>query len=469
MRLSPLLPYVLVALIMVAVFVATQLRLDGDPRPNGGVREFDSLSARTDLNLLFILIDTLRADHLSGYGYARPTSPHIDSLTRTGVRFTNHLAQSSWTKTSMASLWTGLYPTRVGVLHASDAIPAEARMPAEALAETGLETLALWRNGWVAPNFGFSQGFDAYISPRPAPTPPGFRRENPGVRVLGSDFDAVESFEEYLRTTSADRWFVYLHFMDVHQYATDERSAIFGTTYLDAYDNSIHYTDRAVRALIDLLEKHALRERTVVVLASDHGEAFGEHGSEGHARDVHAEVTRTPWIVSFPFRLRQPVEVHAPSENIDVWPTLLAMLGAEAPAPIDGRSMLPEIRAAIANEKASTTPDGNGQAPRDRISHLNRHWSRPEQEQLPAVALTRGRLRFFRQTERALLFDIVEDPFERVGLSEPDPESMASLGKAVDAYLETAPVWSDGVPQVELDEMQLGQLRALGYVVEGQP
>jgi arylsulfatase A-like enzyme len=450
---------------MIAIFVATQLRLDGDPRPNGGAADFDRLSTRTDLNLLFVLVDTLRADHLGCYGYERPTSPHVDGLARTGVQFTNHLAQSSWTKTSMASLWTGLYPSRVGVLRASDVISPDARMPAEVLEEAGFETVALWRNGWVAPNFGFGQGFDAYISPRPAPAPAGFRRENPGIRVLGSDFDAVESFEEYLRTNSADRWFVYLHLMDVHQYATDEGSALFGTTYLDAYDNSIHFTDRAVRALLDLLERHELRERTVIVLASDHGEAFGEHGSEGHARDLHAEVTRTPWIMSLPFRLDGPVLVDAPSENVDIWPTLLAMLGQEGVAPVDGRSMLPEIRAAIAQEP----PPSPRSEPRERIAHIDRHWARPEQEDLPVVAVTRGRLRFFHGDDRSQLFDIEADPGEHTAISEDHPEATARLRDALETYLATEPVWSDGVPQVELDEMQMGQLRALGYVLEGRP
>ena len=116
MRRPVLLPHLIVAALMVAAFLATQMRLDGDSRPRGDLEDLAALAARDDLNVLFVLVDTLRADHLGAYGYARPTSPRIDALAETGIRFEDHLAQSSWTKTSMSSIWTSLYPQHVGVL-----------------------------------------------------------------------------------------------------------------------------------------------------------------------------------------------------------------------------------------------------------------------------------------------------------------------------------------------------------------
>ncbi len=147
-----------------------------EPRDRGTLEDVRTLHERTDLNVLFILVDTLRADRLGAYGYERDTSPVIDELARTGVRFAHHVSQSSWTKCSMASLWTGVYPNRTGVLHAQHGIPESAVLPAEIFREAGYRTAAIWRNGWIAPNFGFAQGFEIYLSPAGGMVPDPRRR-----------------------------------------------------------------------------------------------------------------------------------------------------------------------------------------------------------------------------------------------------------------------------------------------------
>ena len=162
-----------------------------EPRDRGTLEDVRALHERTDLNVLFILVDTLRADRLGAYDYERDTSPVIDELARTGVRFAHHVSQSSWTKCSMASLWTGLYPNRTGVLHAQHAIPESAVLPAEIFREAGYRTAAIWRNGWIAPNFGFAQGFEIYHSPM-GMVPDSVRRANPEKIAIG-DADIVRS------------------------------------------------------------------------------------------------------------------------------------------------------------------------------------------------------------------------------------------------------------------------------------
>ena len=137
----------------------------GDSRPVGSVEDIERLAQRDDLNVLFILVDTLRADRLGSYGYERDTSPTIDALAADGARFANHLSQSSWTKCSMASLWTALYPARTRITRFEDAIPDTALLPAEILRDAGFRTAGVYRNGWVAPNFGFGQGFEVYSTP----------------------------------------------------------------------------------------------------------------------------------------------------------------------------------------------------------------------------------------------------------------------------------------------------------------
>ena len=127
-------PWILAALIAIAVYVASMVEIrsaDDDGRPVGTVMDIEALSTRDDVNVLFILIDTLRADRLGSYGYTRDTSPVMDRLADSGIRFARHLAQSSWTKCSMASLWTGLLPARTGITRFNHALPAEAEMPAE--------------------------------------------------------------------------------------------------------------------------------------------------------------------------------------------------------------------------------------------------------------------------------------------------------------------------------------------------
>ncbi len=451
--------YLAAGTLMVVAAIYLQFDIRFDPRPLGEPADIEKLHERNDLNLLFVLIDTLRADRLSAYGYGRETSPTLDKLAADGIRFAEHMSQSSWTKCSMASLWTGLYPIRTGVTRSPQGLPDEVLMPAEIIREAGFRTAAIWRNGWISPGFGFSQGFEVYHTPKSAPTPRSVRREKPTLGVTGTDQDVVHSAIEFLRVQGDERWFLYVHLMDVHQYVYDETSALFGTTYSDIYDNSIRWTDRVLGSLITTLDARGLREKTMIVVAGDHGEAFGEHGREGHARDVHAEVTTTPLIVSLPFRLEPGIVVDAPTENIDLWPTILDLLKLPPLEAVDGKSRLPEIMAAARGELPP---------PRDtpRFAHLDQTWGRSAREPRPMVAVREGPYRLVRAYEaKGRLYDRSNDPREQVDVSKENPEVLARLQAFADEYLErpSAP-WK--ASDVELDDAQLEQLRALGYELE---
>src|SRR5690606_32549021 len=147
----------------------------------------------------------------------------------------------------------------------------------------------------------------------------------------------------------------------------------FGTSYSDLYDNSIHWTDRQIAAILRALDEQGLRERTLIVIASDHGEAFQEHGNEGHAKDLHREVVYTPWILSFPFALDRGVVVDARTENVDVWPTILDLLGEPPLEGTDGVSRLPEILVAAGLESPEPVSP-----PRPSYAELDRTWGRNE-------------------------------------------------------------------------------------------
>jgi len=454
-------PYVVAAVLLIVVTVGQQVELRSDARTRGTLEDVEALAARSDVNLLFILIDTLRADRLSSYGYERPTSPTLDALAASGIRFARQMSQSSWTKCSMASLWTGLYPVRTGVTRAPQALSRDAQMPAEILREAGIRTFAIWRNGWIAPSFGFAQGFEVYHSPAASPVPASVRREKPTIGVAGTDRDVVESAMEFLRAHGDERWFLYLHLMDVHQYVYDEASALFGTSYSDIYDNSIRWVDGVLAQLVRDLERRGLRDHTVIVVAADHGEAFEEHGHEGHARDVYSEVVTTPFILSLPFALEPGIVVDAPTENVDVWPTLLDLLGLPGLPDADGRSRLPEIRAAGRGE--AITESGGA-----RFAHIDQSWGRRGQRPRPMVAVSEGPYRLVRYAPsgRVELYDRSKDRREQHDVATEEPEVRERLATLAKGYLERSPAPWRSEPEVELDAGELERLRALGYEAE---
>ena len=442
---------------------------EADPQlwPVGGPEDIEALAERDDVNVLFIVVDTLRADRMSVYGYERETTPVLDDLARFGVRFDRHLAQSSWTKASMASMWTGYYPTRSGVIEFDDIIPEQAVLPAEVFAANGFRTVGIYRNGWVAPTFGFGQGFESYTRPTPLPRRKTLTEANPTVSLAGHDGDTIEFAIEFLRAERQDRFFLYLHLMDVHEYTFDEASARFGTTYSDIYDNSILWTDDVLARLFDEMIQWGLFRNTLIVLTSDHGEAFRERGEEGHARSLYRETTEIPLLVFFPFRLeRGGTVIDGRTRNVDVWPTVYDLLGLEVPEPVeplDGVSLRDEILAA-----AQRLPAPDARNERDGFAHLSQHWGRGGRGDR-TYALTQGTRRYVRRVVQdevvEELFDHARDALEVVDRSREEPDALAALRERADALAVESPVW--GAPETrELTELELNQLRALGYKVE---
>jgi len=454
--------YFVGAAVLLLAAVASQFRLDIPSRPVGEPADIAKLEERDDLNLVFILIDTLRADRLGIHGYERATSPVMDDLARYGAYFENVWAQSSWTKTSMASLWTGTYPATHGVLKYKHRVPEAARMPAEIFREAGFRTAGVWRNGWVAPNFGFAQGFEVYHRPKPGAEQARIQRRSPSSHQLrGTDQDAIESGIEFLRSFGDERFFLYLHLMDVHQYLYDQAAAKWGNSYSDAYDQSINWTDRLIGHLVRAIDDMDLLTETVIVITSDHGEAFLEHGREGHARDLYAEVTKTPWIIAFPFRLDPGVVVRQPVANVDVWPTILDLFDLSPMPGTDGRSLVP-----LLVQGGGGSEDGE----RPLFTQIDRRWGSPTHDPEPAITVSEGGFRLFRRLDNpdwVELYDWRADPLEQENLAAAHPEEVGRLTQRIEAHVEGAqPPWGERPEEVELDQLQLDQLRALGYVIQ---
>lgn len=455
-------PLVLLAVVGIAAYLYVSIDVESDPadrRPIGGADEIAALAERDDTNVLFILIDTLRAERMSAYGYDRETTPFLSELASKGIRFDRHIAQSSWTKSSMASLWSGLNPIRSGVTKFNHAVSAEITMPAEVLAQAGFKNVGLYRNGWVHGYFGFDQGFDKYYRPMGIRVDPAVQRMRPNAQAHGSDENLIGDAIEFLRIHGkTSRWMLYLHLMDLHEYTYDAESALFGTTVPDLYDNSLLRTDWVVSKLYDYMLKVGLLENTIIVVLSDHGEAFGERGFEGHARAVYPETTETPLILSLPVALDKGVVVESRTTNVDVWPTLFDLMGIEDERETDGRSRRREILAAARGEA------GSDEAEDFSVAFLDENWGRPGSDSIPAVSILEGPFRYVSGSDHSgkdfeVLLSVEDGQVANVSAAHPDV--MERLRARAKVEIEGKPLHE--TETFELDELQLDQLRALGY------
>jgi arylsulfatase A-like enzyme len=450
--------------VLLIVAIASQFELQIPSRDKGSVDEIAALAQRDDLNVIFIMIDTLRSDRLGSYGYERKTTPVLDDLAAQGILFKHVIAQSSWTKCSMASLWTATNPTKNGILRYNHTLPQEVDFPAEIFKRAGFSTAGIWRNGWVAPNFGFDQGFDTYVKPMSAPERRRVQRRNPSARKLkGTDLDITDSAVEFLRNFGRERFFLYLHFMDVHQYVFDDQAPNFGSSYSDSYDRSLNWTDRIIGTFLVDVDKMGLLTNTVIVIGSDHGEAFQEHGFEGHARDLYREVAEVPFIILLPFVLEEGIVVEPVVANVDLWPTILDLMGLPPMEGVDGVSQLPLILEAGGAQAASPT-DG---LRRPVFSYLDRRWGNANKAPDPLVSVTDERARVFipvKNPQNAEFYDRTVDPMEQKNLAQERPDDLAAYRTLADSYLaDDEPPWGTAAGTVELEEMQLNQLKALGY------
>lgn len=458
--------YFVAAGLLLIVGVVSQFEIRLPSRPEGDAEEILRLKDRDHVNVVFILVDTLRADRIGAYGYSRPTTPNIDALASQGIVFKHVLSQSSWTKSSMASLWTGTEPANNGIINYGDVLPEAAVMPAEILRDAGYRTAGVWRNGWVAPNFGFEQGFQIYLVPAPGRARAQLQVGHPGGAAIdGNDEDTVTSAVEFLNNFGQQKFFLYLHLMDLHQYVYDEGAPQFGTSYSDIYDQALSWADRVIGHLVHQLDEIGQLGNTMIVITSDHGEAFQEHGFEGHARNLYSEVVNVPWIISLPFRLDPGIVVEQRVANIDVWPTILDLLGLPGLTAPDGRSLVPVILA----DAGAASGSEDGISSRPVIAHMDRHWGHKDRSE-PMVSVTDGDKRLIwypKSPYRTQLYDLAADPGEKKNLYDPSDPEVQRLMAMARSYLENAKSpWGAGREQVELDDLRLNQLRALGYMVQ---
>jgi arylsulfatase A-like enzyme len=300
-------------------------------------------SVPRDLNLIFLTIDTLRADHLSCYGYGRPTSPEIDRLAAEGTLFENGWAHAPSTRYSMPALASGRWPSAIDWDESIwwPRMGRDVRTVAESLHDDGYATGGLFSFNYFAPGDrrGFERGMDVYSAERGAlHVAVNGPMESRGSSSREMTDDAIAFVDAH----KDRKFFLWLHYYDPHlSYEPHAEVPSFGTSRPDLYDGEIRFTDLHLGRLLARLKELGLWERTAVVLTGDHGEGFGEHGVTEHGFDLYAPQTRVPFIVRVPGLPAGRTTV--PAGHVDVAPTLINLARGKAEPSFIGRSLVPDL------------------------------------------------------------------------------------------------------------------------------
>lgn len=435
-------------------------------------------------NIILVSIDSLRQDHLGCYGYPHPTSPTIDRLAASGVRFETAIATTSWTLPSHAAMFTGLFDSTHGLVDNGLRLKDQHNTLAEALREVGYRTAGFFGGPYLHPVFGLGQGFDTYQS---CMTQLDDGLSDEGVRAQSrapvgashADITGPRTEREVERWLDAegesDRpFFLFLHLWDVHYdyIAPEEYVLMFDPDYegdldgvqfmqnrrivqgmdkrdkrhlLALYDAEIRFTDDVLGRILDGLEARGELENTLVVVTADHGEEFFEHGRKGHQHTLYDEVVRVPLVFSWPGHL-QPAVVTDQVRTVDLMPTLLSVAGVRRQPKMQGRSLVPFLTGGTlepADAFSELLVDGRRYR---ALRTLEWKWVDPGQG-LPAA------------------FDLTADPKERKAIMA---EERVRVGKVrlrnlARTCLEFRQEMG-GVEEIELPEEMLRTLTGLGYI-----
>jgi arylsulfatase A-like enzyme len=464
--------------IMAAVLAPGACR---QPPPPGPARKAVPASG-SGLSVLLVTIDTLRADHLSAYGYTRRTSPRIDALAAEGTLFEE--AYTFWPKTrgSFVALLTGKPPSRTGYSKTHPVLLDLNATLASVLQAAGYATTAVVDNPNVAAGLGYSKGFDRY-------------RETWEEKTLTTEMDRTRAITAegitILRAARPERPFLlWVHYVNPHTPYTPEKPfdtmfadgfdsgpelpvvaglhgglpkqwAVAGRRrlgyYVAQYDGEIAAVDEEVGQLLAALDSSAVRGRTLVVLTSDHGESLGEHDYYfDHGENVFHPSLRVPLIVKTP---GAPAGRRSPvfASTLDLVPTILDAVKVSWPADLMGTSLLDVV-------------EGRGEPRRERLFAQNdRNLVAAFDRSFKIIATPEEDRRLF------ALYDRVLDPGETKDVARTRPEDLREQRRELEVYVEASDrEWARLRPVVEgrpgegkMSPEACERLRALNYVVAG--
>jgi len=430
-------------------------------------------------NVLVVLVDTLRADHLSCYGYSRPTSPCLDALARESALYERVISQAPWTWPATASIFTSLYPNAHGVVSADRCYLRESIVTlAELFQDAGYTTWGISANSLICRAQNFHQGFEIFHE----------LFHEPADRI-------TDEFLGWLPEASNRVFFAYLHYLDPHHPYDPPEAArraiapeLFGPDATETlrrietgkggraiqalerdkehvialYDGEIRHWDTQFGRIVEALRSRGLLDKTVIVVTSDHGEELWEHGHLGHAKTLYQEVLHVPLVLHARGMVR-PGRIASLAETTDILPTLCALAAVDGPPGISGR-VLPGVKDASsppARDRAfaSTSLAWRGAAGRRLI----------DQEAIltGSMKLIRSQVDEGSDDRRYELFDLAEDPGEHSELSAAERGELLGMRTELERWIAEHPL-DRTVPRTLLSEALRGRLRALGYLADDE-
>jgi arylsulfatase A-like enzyme len=410
-----------------------------------------SLPDSSGLNFLIISFDALRADALGLYGYHRDTSPNLDHFAEQALVFDNAYTASPTTPTSFAAAFSGQYPFRVFI--GWNLIPTTTL--ASLMQESGFHTFGFFNNLQLAAERNFGQGFDSFKV------------------TTWNDEQVLEEAKRLLSDAADRRFFGWIHFITPHtpykyrdmsaQLAGPQTEGRYAVTtggnfdiesdeelerVRDLYDGEVYFGDDLFRQLMEHVESLGLTDNTVVIVTSDHGEEFLEHGQLQH-NAVYQELIRIPLIISHP-GLTEGARTDVPLVNVDLMPTIAAMAGIKSPDNIDGIDLYNPFDAKRFRLSASMT------------NNLRFEIANEQAANKFILGCTPG----FREE----LYDLVADPGEKNDLILDQPGQAGRLFEAMESITLIDPCNSienasqGRVPEDLLSPEQIEKLKSLGYI-----
>jgi arylsulfatase A-like enzyme len=434
-------------------------------------------------NVLLVSIDTLRPDHLGSYGYPRATSPTLDGLATEGARFTTVLSPTSWTLPAHVTLLTALPPEVHGVVEDGLRLDEGVVTLAEVLRARGYATAGFVSGPYLDAGYGFARGFDHYDDYSAVRfSRPAVHQAHSSPRLLA----IVSAWLDAWDATSPRRpFFAFVHMWDVHYdfnppppydtmfdpgytgHVTGDDFE-FGTAVhagMDArdlahvialYDGEIAHTDAWVGRILDTLRRRHVLDETIVVVTSDHGEEFFEHGKKGHRNALYDESVRVPLFVRFPARIPAGTVVDRQVRLLDVAPTILALSDTPLPPPFGlAQTRAPDAGTSLVPWLSPTPPAAPPVPAFASLEPQAQAAIRHDNQKLILNPLA---------TPQQQLFDLTTDPKEQTDKAGSDPTSVHSLHTALTTWQDTARLAAKQTQEAHMDEEHKAALRALGYL-----
>jgi choline-sulfatase len=395
--------------------------------------------------VILISIDTLRADHLSAYGYTRLTTPGIDSFAEHGTVFTEISSQIPLTLPSHTSLFTSTYPFENGIEENAEVLPSGMVTLASVLQSHGYKTAAFIGSNMLDRRFGLDSGFDDYDSPFGGSAAGG--KPNPySVRVRRDGALVARAANGWLASHRDQPVFVFIHLFDLH--TPYKLAPANGSNQPEAagYDAELAYLDQILSRFRQSLAQNGWWRKSLVVLLSDHGESLGDHGELSHGYFIYQSTLHVPLIIHWPEGSPQRPERNSESAGlIDVAPTILDALHLAAPPSFAGATLL----------KADPA----------RAVYSESLYARDSFRWAPLRSVRVGQRKYV-DAPRAELFDLTEDPSEKFNILRANSAPAATLHSELTRLMAQHPR-VQAIPAQDSSGAARTALGSLGYVSGG--